>query len=204
MRPAAWTILLLVPVALPASAADGDSVETVVRAVYDSISGPAGPRDWARFRSLFAAGARLITMRVTPEGTNPVVMTVDDYVAKAGATFEKSAFYETEVARRPEAFGTIAHVFSTYESRRAPDQKPFARGINSFQLVKDGKLWKVMSILWDAEREGNPLPDKYLGTPAPVHIALAGMGGIGMAASPQPSVDWTRMVRVAATGDTGW
>ena len=56
MKPAAWTLLLLAFVALPASAADGDSVETVVRAVYDSISGPAGPRDWARFRSLFAAG----------------------------------------------------------------------------------------------------------------------------------------------------
>jgi hypothetical protein len=66
------------------------------------------------------------------------------------------------VARRVETFGNIAHVFSTYESRRAPGDKPFARGINSFQLVRDGKAWKVVTILWDSEREGNPLPEKYL------------------------------------------
>jgi len=79
-----------------------------------------------------------------------------------GANSEKNAFYESETARRAEIFGNIAHVFSTCESRRGPGEKPFARGINSFQLVKTGSGWKVMTILWDAEREGNPLPEKYL------------------------------------------
>ncbi len=64
-----------------------------------------------------------------------------------------------------ETFGNIAHVFSTYESRRAPGEKPFARGINSFQLAKTGNAWKVVTILWDAEREGSPIPEKYLATP---------------------------------------
>ena len=143
-------------------AADGDSVDTMVRAVYDVISGPAGTRDWPRFRSLFADGARMIPMRVTPEGSAPALTTVEEYITRAGANFEKNAFYESEVSRRMETFGNIAHVFSTYESRRAPGEKPFARGINSIQLVKVGKSWKVITILWDAEREGNPLPVKYL------------------------------------------
>jgi hypothetical protein len=134
----------------------------MVRAVYDVISGPAGTRDWARFRLLFADGARMIPLRNTPEGPTPALMTPDDYVTRAGANFEKNAFYESEVARRVETFGNIAHVFSTYESRHAPGEKPFARGINSIQLVKVGKSWKVITILWDAEREGNPLPAKYL------------------------------------------
>jgi hypothetical protein len=145
-----------------AQAADGDSVDTMVRAVYDVISGPAGTRDWARFRLLFADGARMIPVRATPEGSVPALMTPEDYIARAGANFEKNAFYESEVARRVETFGSIAHVFSTYESRHAPGEKPFARGINSIQLVKAGKLWKVMTILWDSERDGNPLPAKYL------------------------------------------
>ena len=166
-------------------AADGDSVESCVRAVYETISGPAGTRDWARFRSLFADGARLITMRVAAQGTTPAVMSVEDYIKRAGASFEKAAFYETELARRAENFGGIAHVFSTYESRRAPTEKPFARGINSFQLVKDGQQWKVITILWDSEREGNPIPEKYLASPAPTHIAR----GIGTWASPQASCD---------------
>jgi hypothetical protein len=143
-------------------AADGDSIDTIVRAVYDVISGPAGPRDWTRFRSLFADGARLIPVRSTPDGPRPSVMTPEDYAKRAGANFDKNAFYESEMARRVETFGNIAHVFSTYESRRAPGEKPFARGINSFQLVRDAKGWKVMTILWDSEREGNPIPDKYL------------------------------------------
>ena len=143
-------------------AADTDSIDTIIRAVYDVISGPAGARDWARFRSLFADGARMIPVRSTPDGPKPAVMTPEDYVQRAGANFEKNAFYESEISRRMETFGNVAHVFSTYESRRAPGEKPFARGINSFQLVRDAKGWKVMTILWDSEREGNPIPDKYL------------------------------------------
>jgi hypothetical protein len=104
----------------------------------------------------------MIPVRTTPDGSVPAVMTPEDYIARASANFEKNAFYESEVARRMETFGNIAHVFSTYESRHAPGEKPFARGINSMQLVKVGKSWKVMTILWDSEREGNPLPAKYL------------------------------------------
>jgi hypothetical protein len=146
-------------------AAEGDSIEGVTKAVYEVISGPAGPRNWDRFRSLFADGARLIVVRVPGGRPSPVVMTVEDYVTRSGASMQTSPFYESEVARRIETFGNIAHIFSTYESRRAPGDKPFARGINSFQLVRDGDVWKVMTILWDSEREGNAIPEKYLTSP---------------------------------------
>ncbi len=147
-------------------AADFDSArEHHARGLRFPISGPAGPRDWAHFRGLFADGARLLAIRTANGVSTPSVMTPDDYAQRAGANFEKTAFYESEAARRVEVFGAIAHVFSTYESRRAPGEKPFARGINSFQLVKEGNAWKVMTILWDSEREGNALPEKYLGTP---------------------------------------
>jgi hypothetical protein len=158
------TLLMLLAAALVPGvhAADGDSIESAVHAVYDTISGPAGTRDWARFRSLFAEGARLIPIRVTAESTTPSVLTVEDYAKRAGANFEKNGFFEAEVSRRVERFGNIAHVFSTYESRHAPGEKPFARGINSFQLVFDGKMWKVITILWDSERAGNAIPERYL------------------------------------------
>jgi hypothetical protein len=161
-------IALLLGLALTAplgSAAGGDSIDSVTKAVYEVISGPAGPRNWDRFRSLFAEGARLIVVRISNGHPAPLVMTVDEYVTRSGANMQTNAFYESEVARRIETFGNIAHVFSTYESRRAPGDKPFARGINSFQLVKDGDAWKVMTILWDSEREGNAIPEKYLTSP---------------------------------------
>jgi hypothetical protein len=158
-----WVVLGLFAAALSAAkAADTDSIDSIIRALYDVISGPAGARDWVRFHSLFAEGARMIPVRTTPQGSAAAVMTPDDYEKRAGASFEKTAFYESELARRVETFGNIAHVFSTYESRRAPGEKPFARGINSFQLVKVGNAWKVMTILWDSEREGNAKPEKYL------------------------------------------
>jgi len=158
----AAVISALAPFAI---ASDGDSIDTAVHACYDVISGPAGSRDWARFRSLFAEGARLIPIRQTAQGSLPSVMTPEDYEKRAGANFEKAAFYESEVARRVETFGDIAHVFSTYESRRAHGEKPFARGINSFQLVKTTAGWKIMTILWDSERQGLTIPDKYLASP---------------------------------------
>src|SRR5690242_18834074 len=115
MRPVA--LFLIVSACPLMQAADGDSTESIVRAVYEAISGEAGARDWARFRSLFAEGARLIPVRMTPDGGAPRVMSVDEYAKQAGSRFEKAAFYESEISRRVETFGNIAHVFSTYESR---------------------------------------------------------------------------------------
>ena len=64
---------------------------------------------------------------------------------------------------RIEIFGDIAHVFSTYESRHASsDDKPFARGINSFQLVRSGDDWKVLTIFWEEEDAAHPIPAQYL------------------------------------------
>ena len=156
-------ILVLCRVAAPlARPADTDTIEGVVKAVYEVISGPAGPRNWQRFRELFADGGRLIAMRTTPDGVAASVMTPDDYAQRATPNFEKNGFFEGAVAQRVETYGSIAHVFSTYESRRAPGEKPFARGINSFQLIHQRNGWKVITILWDSEREGNPIPEKYL------------------------------------------
>lgn len=148
-----------------ARAADVASIDAIIAAIYDVISGPAGAaRDWDRFRSLFAAGARLIPTGKTPEGTPRIrVGDVEAYIATSGPALVKSGFFEREIGRQTERFGNIAHVFSTYDSRRAAtDAAPFARGINSIQLYFDGARWWVVTILWDSEREGNPIPAGYL------------------------------------------
>lgn len=76
---------------------------------------------------------------------------------------EAQGFFENEIARKTDAFGNIAHVFSTYDSRhKAEDAKPFARGINSIQLLNDGKRWWIVTVFWQGEDEKNPLPEKYL------------------------------------------
>lgn len=37
-----------------------------------------------------------------------------------------------------------------------------SRGINSIQLMNDGKRWWIVTIFWQGEDEKNPLPEKYL------------------------------------------
>src|SRR5439155_24031851 len=77
----------------------------------------------------------------------------------SGPGLQGNGFFEREVARKTETFGNVLHAFSTYESRRTgADAQPFARGINSIQLVNDGTRWWVMTVLWDIEREGNRIP----------------------------------------------
>ena len=154
--PAAATI----PAANPK---DVDTIDAIMAALYNVISGPAGERDWNRFRSLFLPEARMGAVRKKPDGAfSASSFTPDGYVERAGSYFKEHAFFESELSRKTEQFGQEAHVFSTYESRNAKDEKPFARGINSLQLFNDGKRWYVVSIFWDEERADNPLPQKYL------------------------------------------
>ncbi|MFL6282099.1 MAG: hypothetical protein ACJ74Q_02905 [Pyrinomonadaceae bacterium] len=158
-------------------ASDVASIDSIIAALYDVISGPAGQkRDWERMRSLFVPNARLMpTSPVRPTGTAPdaplkgdesyatQVLDVDGYVKRAGPYLEEHGFFESETARRTETYGHIAHVWSTYDSRhKADDPLAFARGINSIQLMNDGKRWWVVSVFWEAETPRTPLPKKYL------------------------------------------
>ena len=144
---------------------DVASMDAILHELYAVISGPAGPRDWQRFRSLFAPGARLIPVRHDSTGHVQVAaMTPDAYAQRAGQAFSKHPFYEQQIGQTVETFGAITQVFSAYASRHgADDPTPFARGINSIQLFNDGTRWYVVTIYWDAERPGVEIPAKYLG-----------------------------------------
>lgn len=146
--------------AMAADPADVASIDAVVAALYASISGPAGERDWDRLRSLFAPGAVLSVTAPLPDGSAPIrVFDVEGYIERAGPYFRENAFYEHESGRRVERFGNVAHAMSGYVSLSEPGGEPFARGINSITLLHDGTRWYVLSVAWDVDREGNPLPD---------------------------------------------
>jgi hypothetical protein len=151
---------------------DVDTVDHLVSSLYDVISGPAGkPRDWDRFRSLFLPDGRLGVVRPESSATkdaparkgDAVFLTPEVYVQRDDPYFQTHGFFERSIANRFEEFGNLVHVWSTYESRHAEhDSQPFTRGINSIQIVRaQGRFW-VASILWDEERPGLTLPEKYL------------------------------------------
>jgi hypothetical protein len=150
----------------PARPEDVASVDAILQSLYQVISGPAGQaRDWDRMRSLFAPGARLMPV-VHPQSGGPAttrILTPEDYITTVGPRLEQMGFFEREIGRVTETFGGVTHAMSAYESKRtAEDAQPFARGINSIQLLNDGTRWWVVSIFWDGERPDNPIPAKYL------------------------------------------
>src|SRR5690606_3473519 len=84
-----------------------------------------------------------------------------DYRADVEPFFAANPFHEVEIARRIDVFGNMAHVWSAYEAKAAPDDAtPERRGINSIQLFReaDGR-WRIISMSWDNERRGLTLPD---------------------------------------------
>jgi len=162
-QPPAQPVIISAPAAKPEDVA---SIEAIIAALYDVISGPAGQaRDWNRMRSLFIPGGRLMPTAPRPAGAVGIrLLEVNDYIASSGPTLERLGFREREIARRVERFGHIAHVFSTYEGRMEADPNTM-RGINSIQLLNDGTRWWVISVYWEAETPQNQLPAQYL--PAP-------------------------------------
>ena len=145
---------------------DVESIDAIITAAYDVISGPAEKkRDWDRERSLYYPGARLIPTAKpgANDGLAPQILDVEGFIARVEPYFAEHGFFEKEIARRTEQFGHIAHVWSTYESRHSEhDPEPFNRGINTIQLFYDGNRWWIVNIFWQQESETDPIPEKYL------------------------------------------
>jgi len=137
-----------------ASPSDLATLDAILRAMYEVISGPAGtPRDWARFRSLYLPGARLMPVVSRPGETPRVrVLTPEDYIRRVEPIFATEDFWERETGRQVEAFGRVAHVLSHYESLRDPNGAPFEGGDNSVQLFYDDSRWWVVSVMWNTPR----------------------------------------------------
>lgn len=134
------------------NSADWESPEAIIRASYEVISGNAGEeRDWARLKSLYAPGARLIPIEQGSDGVQrPNMMSPDEYIASRSPFFATESFFEWETDRREDREGCMAHVWSTYEAGRTLFGDPIRCGVNSVQLWHDGSRWWIMSITWDA------------------------------------------------------
>jgi hypothetical protein len=142
---------------------DVQSVDAIIASLYDVISGePGAPRDWDRFKNLFKPEARLMPTRKNPAGEFELApMAVNDYIQMFSSRI-KTGFYEREIHRVAEQYGTVTHVFSTYETKEKKEGAVTNRGVNSIQLFFDGKRFYVANIFWCAESLGFPLPDKYV------------------------------------------
>lgn len=142
---------------------DVESTDAIIKALYEVISGEAGvARDWDRFKNLFTADARLIpTSKNQERKISYATLAPADYIRMFESRVA-TGFYERELNRMTDAYGTIVHVFSTYETRESKDGPVTNRGINSIQLLKTHDRYYIMNIFWCGENTGFLLPDHYL------------------------------------------
>src|ERR1044071_1076901 len=96
------------PAPAPASAAhagarpgDTASMDSILAALYDVISGPAGQqRDWDRMRALFAPGARLIPTVYRPDSVPALrVWDLEQYISLVGPRLESGRSEERRVGK---------------------------------------------------------------------------------------------------------
>lgn len=149
---------------LPARIEDVSTMDGLMKAFYDVVSGPAGaPRQWSRDRSLYIPGIWFVAMSQDSAGKiRADVMSHQDFVDRTNDGFVRRGFFEKEIHRSVQRFGHYAHVMSTYEMRERADGPVFGRGINSLEMYWDGTRWWVASVVWDDERPDNPIPTEYL------------------------------------------
>ncbi len=143
---------------------DTRSIDSIIEALYEVISGDAGvERDWDRMRNLFIPEGRLMPTGVNPQGQALYrTWTVDEYIERVGPQLTQGGFHERELSREVERFRNVAHVFSTYDSKRTLEGEVIARGINSIQLFYDNERWWIVSVFWSSEHPDHPIPERYL------------------------------------------
>lgn len=161
-----FTLIVILPILAQAQtdySQDVSSEDRIIAALYNVICGePGEPRDWNRFKNLFTADAKLIPTIKNQEGKLSYrALSPDEYVQLFSSRIP-TGFYERELHRVSEQFGTVIHAFSTYETREKSDGPVTNRGINSIQLFFDGSRYYIVNIFWCAESMGFALPEKYL------------------------------------------
>ena len=142
---------------------DVATLDGIINAYYEVVSGPAGQAaDRLRDESLHIPDALVAITSVDSAGNPSVItMTVGGYHDRFGGP-RQQGFYEREIHRITQQFGHIAQVWSTYAISSTADGPEASRGINSIQLYFDGQRWWITSWIYDNERDGTPIPRRYL------------------------------------------
>ncbi len=139
---------------------DVSSVDGVMTAYYDVVSGPAGfEYNPERDRSLYAPNAMITRFR--DDGTiDRKTVAEETLPMKPWA----EGFYEIETNRIVEQFGNLAHVWSTFETRGSPNGAALSRAVSSISLYYRDNRWWITS--WSTQNETDQLlPSKYAPVP---------------------------------------
>lgn len=138
------------------------AINQAVLNAYDAISFEKGTTpDYEALKAIFTPEATFYNFRYD----SLTYYGIDDFVTGFKGSIDAGdllAFDEVELGGKTEYFGKIAHRISAYGSYIDGADEIGQKGVNSFQLLNIDGQWLVNSIIWDIEKEGQVIPDKYL------------------------------------------
>lgn len=137
------------------------AINQLVLDAYAAISFEAGTvPNYDALREVFTEDAIFQNFR----GDTLSTANFEEFLAGYRASVEGgqlTSFDEVELGGVTEYFGKIGHRISAYASYINSPDEIGERGVNSFQVIQvDGK-WQVNSIVWDIEKDGQPIPSEY-------------------------------------------
>lgn len=145
-----------------AQSAEEKAINVAVQAAYNGLSFVEGKKpDYEMLRSAFLDGAIFRSYRAATAD----VFTIEEYLVNYKGAVEGGSFkaiQEKEIWGETVVFGKIAHRLSTYVLYVNDLTQIVERGVNSMQLVKTDEGWKINSITYDTEKEGQTIPSIYL------------------------------------------
>lgn len=150
-------------VATATVSAEEMAIDKAVRNAYAAISFEEGNvPDYDAIAALFTANATMYNFRYDSLAAFDITVFVESYKrAIEGGSI--TSFQEVELGGKTEYFGNVAHRISAYASYFNGSDQIGERGVNSFQLLKINGEWIINSVTWDIEKDGQPIPGKYLG-----------------------------------------
>ncbi|MDA0680181.1 MAG: hypothetical protein O3A13_02700 [Proteobacteria bacterium] len=144
----------------PATPSDVATIDGLINAYYESVSGHPGKRDGERMLSLFIGGGKI---SIGLESDEPTHELAEDYLRTERFLTLSSDFFEREISRDVQRFGNMANVISTYGISDAMENTKYtARGVTVFQLVRHSDRWWILSTMWQRESPEFPLPAELL------------------------------------------
>ena len=139
---------------------DVATIDGLINAYYESVSGHPGQRDGERMLSLFVTGGKI---SIDLEGEEPTHKNAEDYLKTERFLTISTEFFEREISRDTQQFGQMANVISTYGISDAMENTDYtARGVTVFQLIKHSGRWWILSTMWQRESPELPLPAHLL------------------------------------------
>jgi len=136
------------------------TIDALIKASYEVVSGEKGAkRQWNRDNNLHHPKA--IYSYFDREKQKQVTMTLQEFHKETDEMVFGTAFYESEINREVRIFGTIAHVWSTYETKLEKEGEVARRGINSIQLIYENNRWYIISLTFCGETNNNIIPKTF-------------------------------------------